>query len=278
MAGGITIPPAPTQEDFENIPLFAQRATPVVSPPSTIFQDAWDWGFGSDIGTPGAIYGVLPVGARSAVEWWRNRSRRVVPPVVISEIPETVVPQGTGTVAPTGTGGALSVPKGFRRCIIQGVERLCSNTPPPIRSPVLEPFDPSVVIGEVQGPDTRQQDDEENVVMAHDWGHLARELIGGAIGISDPAAVAYSPGYASQFTGTTLSPGTAVATPGLAGCEPCGPRYLTYDCKTGKFSSRKRRRRRRLITPTDLGDLASIVAITGKGAGMNQAIAQAVRR
>lgn len=63
-----------------------------------------------------------------------------------------------------------------------------------------------------------------------------------------------------------------------ANCEPCGPRYLTYDCKTGKLSARKRRRRRRLITPTDLGDLASIVAIAGKGGGMNQAIAAAVRR
>ncbi len=61
-------------------------------------------------------------------------------------------------------------------------------------------------------------------------------------------------------------------------CEPCGPRYLTFDCKTGKFSKKRRRGRPRLATDRDLSDLAAIVAITGKGSAMNQAVAGMVRR
>ena len=219
------------------------------------------------------------MGARGIIEQWRNRPRGRVSPVVIGEIPETILPPGAGTVAPTGPSGPLSVPKGWETVVIQGEERVVVPDVYRGPSPVLEPLDPSVVIGEVQGADTAAQSDDNGGEVAHDWGHLFRETVGGLIGISDPSAQLYNPGYTQQFT--NLPPqagGGAVMPTGTADCQPCGPRYLTYDCKTGKFSSRKRRRRRRLITPTDLGDLASIVAITGKGAGMNQAIAQAVRR
>jgi len=59
----------------------------------------------------------------------------------------------------------------------------------------------------------------------------------------------------------------------------CGtPRYLTYDCKTGEFKVRRRRRRRRLLTNQDIADLNSIVAMAGKGAALQAAIAQATRR
>jgi len=131
-----------------------------------------------------------------------------------------------------------------------------------------------------------QEDDE----VSHDWGHLGRQVVGGWLGVGNGAAgglgggiVDYdlSTGFASQ----TPSRGASTATGGGgvpvisdASCEPCGPRYLTYDCKTGTFKPRRRRRRRRLLTPTDIADLAALAALAGKGAALQSAIAQAVRR
>lgn len=56
------------------------------------------------------------------------------------------------------------------------------------------------------------------------------------------------------------------------------PRYLRYNCQTGQFSKVPRRRRRRLLTSSDLKDLAALKAIVGGGAKMDGAIVQAIRR
>ena len=51
------------------------------------------------------------------------------------------------------------------------------------------------------------------------------------------------------------------------------------DTRTGKVTKCKRRRRRRLLTPTDLSDLAALQALVGKGStALNMAVAKAVRR
>ncbi len=201
-----------------------------------------------------------------------------VPPVVISEIPQTILPPGPRPVVATGPSGPLSVPKGWETVIIAGRER--TRVPDVYRgtSPVLEPIDPAILRTPVPvsvDDSEFEEDQEENV--AHDWGHLGRQFIGGLMGGGNGGGPVYSPAAAMTYTsGATTTPVPLRST--AAGCEPCGPRYLTYDCKTGKFSSRKRRRRRRLATPSDLADLAAIVAITGKGSAMNQAVAGLVRR
>ncbi len=53
---------------------------------------------------------------------------------------------------------------------------------------------------------------------------------------------------------------------------------VTVDTKTGKVTPCRRRRRRRLLTPTDLNDLAALKTIVGGGQSMNFAVMKAVRR
>jgi len=68
---------------------------------------------------------------------------------------------------------------------------------------------------------------------------------------------------------------TVTAAPG---CPPPGARYLRYNCATGEYSKIPRRRRRRLLTSSDLKDLAALKAIVGGGAKMDGAVVAAVRR
>lgn len=56
------------------------------------------------------------------------------------------------------------------------------------------------------------------------------------------------------------------------------PAKVTVDTRTGQVTSCKRRRRKRLLTPTDLSDLAALAAIVGKGDALKMAVAKAVRR
>lgn len=57
------------------------------------------------------------------------------------------------------------------------------------------------------------------------------------------------------------------------------PAQVTVDTRTGQVTKCKRRRRRRLLTPTDLSDLAALQALVGKGStALNMAVAKAVRR
>jgi hypothetical protein len=53
---------------------------------------------------------------------------------------------------------------------------------------------------------------------------------------------------------------------------------VTVDTKTGKVTPCRRRRRRRLLTPTDLNDLAALKTIVGGGQAINFAVMKAVRR
>jgi len=88
-------------------------------------------------------------------------------------------------------------------------------------------------------------------------GDLARGLFpdvfgGAASGVGNPPAPPFgsagtSPGQFPQLTGTLRMP-------------------------------QKRRRRRRLITPTDLSDLAALKAIVGGGDALKFAVTKAVRR
>jgi len=225
------------------------------------------------------------VGARAVVEGILQR--RAVSPVVLSEIPRAILPPDIGTVTPTGIGGPVTIPKGWETVVVGGRERI--RVPEVYRArtpPVLEPFDPNVVIG-VPQDETATAEQEETEEMAHTWGHIFRSGVE-AVATNWWDGSAATPGIIpSGRAGATFVGSTGTGSPGAAqyggamtaaSCEPCGPRYLTYDCKTGKFSKKRRRGRRRLATDRDLSDLAAIVAITGKGSAMNQAVAGMVRR
>ncbi len=124
------------------------------------------------------------------------------------------------------------------------------------------------------------EDVEEEEDMAHDWGHLLRsglEALGGFApeqqyqAFSGPVTATQIPG------GAAASPASAAPLINQNGCDPCGNRrYVTLDRQTGKMSCR-RRRRRRLLTARDLGDLAALKAITGNNDALKMAVIKAVR-
>jgi len=68
------------------------------------------------------------------------------------------------------------------------------------------------------------------------------------------------------------------AMPYTGSCPPRKTRTLTIDCATGQEVKRTRRRRRRLLTSSDLGDLAQLQALVGKGSNaMSVAVSKAIR-
>ena len=106
----------------------------------------------------------------------------------------------------------------------------------------------------------KRNGDEE---MAIDWGAVAS----GAIDIMQGQAVGGGPATYGAVPPMAYGPAPAVAPVGAVEIDP----------RTGKPKC-KRRRRRRLLTPTDLSDLAALQAIVGKGDALKLAVAKAVRR
>lgn len=100
--------------------------------------------------------------------------------------------------------------------------------------------------------------------MAIDWG-------GAASGFID-LLQGQQPGGGNAFVG----PQPTIYTP-PPGAVPT-PAKVTVDTRTGAVTHCRRRRRRRLLTPTDLSDLAALAAIVGKGDALKMAVAKAVRR
>ena len=90
--------------------------------------------------------------------------------------------------------------------------------------------------------------------MAIDWG----DVIGGALG-----------DIAGQLTGPSPAPFVGPTPP---------PAQVIVDTRTGQVKPCRRKRRRRLLTPTDLSDLAALKAIVGGGQALNFAVTKAIRR
>lgn len=129
-------------------------------------------------------------------------------------------------------------------------------------SAVIDPTYESPAAQQVEGDFESTPDFREDVEMAVDWGDVfgtaATSVIQGLTGISPPTQI-QPMGYAS--------PGTTA------------PAKVTVDTRTGAVTACRRRRRRRLLTPTDLSDLAALQALVGKGSSaLNMAVAKAVRR
>ena len=100
--------------------------------------------------------------------------------------------------------------------------------------------------------------------MAIDWG----AAVSGAIDIlQGQVPYAAAPGIQS------FVPSGGIGAPAI----PAGAK-VQIDPKTGKVTLCRRRRRRRLLTPTDLNDLAALKTITGGGQTLGFAVMKAVRR
>ncbi len=121
----------------------------------------------------------------------------------------------------------------------------------------------------------------EDLEMAHDWGHLGRELLGGWLG-----GGASDFDYGGQRGGgaggdVPLDVGMATEAPngaiagglGPASCEgmiwkggvpPKGFKVVNW-CGQGVLRRVRRRRRRRILTASDKADISYIISTAGKG-------------
>jgi len=226
----------------------------------SLLERGFDFGFESFF--PGGLLGSLPVGAQQIVGWILDSPNTggVVSPVVISERPTTSLPSGIGTQeVPSG----WDLPPGMEYCEIAGELRICDRNVYSPTDVVLEEFDPGVVIGEVQGPDTAQQTDDVGENMAAwDWGAAAS----GVIDILQGQSVG---GGGQQFVGGGQLPPAVITGNGVGGTGP-----ISYG-DNGKPC--KRRRRRRLLTEGDFNDLMRIATLPNKDT-VKVALAKAVGR
>jgi len=142
--------------------------------------------------------------------------------------------------------------------------------PPPINPEFL----PDATVHETAGVETDEESD-----VAIDWGDVLLQagstILGGIAGVSP--TYNFAPGAASAPP-PVIQPTVTVGGQMQAGCAPRKTRTLTIDCATGQEVKRKRRRRPRLLTSGDLGDLAQLQALVGKGSNaMSVAVSKAIR-
>jgi hypothetical protein len=121
-----------------------------------------------------------------------------------------------------------------------------------------------------------------------DWGDVLGN-IGGSIvgGLFDPLGLQQpTQNFISNLVTPTAAIPAAVAGPSVptggaqvpaAACGG-GPRYGKICLATGVVTPLKHRRRRRLLTASDINDLAALKALVGNSAGMQAAVVKAVRR
>ncbi len=144
-------------------------------------------------------------------------------------------------------------------------------------------YDPNSYVPEWRPPPPRviypPQPEPESVV-AHDWGHLGRQVIGGWLGREEEG---YPEGYRGLVGGGAGANGmpengareAAAVTGGLGpescegmvwsgGVPPKGFKVVNW-CGKGVLRKVRRRRRRRILTASDKADISYIVSTTGKG-------------
>lgn len=209
-------------------------------------SEGWDFGFGIggfleggfDWGTFGGLFPPII-----------DILRPPIPvPVVITELPQTWVPPTPVYVPP--------------------------EVPPVLPGPSGGTVDPSPIIGSPTGADTPQQtDDVEEPPMAHDWGHLGRQLLGEGLTQAFGAPTALAQPTMIDFTDPTVTAQVSAPAAAAAACDgmawgggtpPKGYKVVNY-CGQGVLRKVRRRRRRRLLTASDSRDIATIVGLVGKG-------------
>jgi len=114
-----------------------------------------------------------------------------------------------------------------------------------------------------------------SAAIANQW-PTAQAQPGFALAQAPPATTTF--GDATTIVQAPVSPVAASVMAGSCStCPPNGPRYGKICLATGEVTPLRRRRRRKLVTASDLQGLASIKAIVGGGAAMNAAVVKALR-
>ncbi len=228
---------------------------------------AWQWEQGL-LGQSNVDFGVT---AAAAVSSLGPGSSSVPVPVEPADAPSEEVcwlESGTGTIACFIDGSIYSPGEIWGP---PGDWIPASEAHPP---PINPEFLPDATVHE----EPVQPADEENV-MAFDFGDwalgAASTLLGGIAGVSPTFA---PPGAAVPTAPPVIQPTVTVGGQMQGSCAPRKTRTLTIDCATGQEVKRTRRRRRRLLTSGDLGDLAQLQALVGKGSNaMSVAVSKAIR-
>jgi len=140
--------------------------------------------------------------------------------------------------------------------------------------PDREFVDTDTVIGAPDDwwPTATQEESEEDDDMAHDWGHLARDFLGGLLSpdATGGGSLVADPSGAATLFPTPAQPGVSSAggdCDGMrwsGGTPPKGYKVVN-SCGVGVLRKVRRRRRRRLLTASDSRDIATIVGLVGKG-------------
>ncbi len=203
----------------------------------SLLERGWDFGFESFF--PGGLFGGLPSGARTIIESIWNAPD----PVAISEIPQT------------WEEAAETNPEWFEPILETRPGRVADSYPQDVSD------------------DVQPEDDE----VAHTWGHLARETVGGLLtgwmnGDAVPTGLA-PPGATTEILFPSTAVNQAATAAAMQGCDgmawsggvpPKGYKVVNH-CGVGVLRKIRRRRRRRMLTASDASDLATIVGIVGKG-------------
>lgn len=198
---------------------------------------------------------ILPVGRRIATpQPPRTQPRTVIPPVAISN------PRPAALPAPAQSGSSTkSAPRpyyGPNGEIVSVAEQNAANEPP------VDFGQPAPTWGEFPKPEIIEAPPAQESEVATDWG----QILSGAVDIFQGQTVG---GGGGSFV--PMGPGGFASPPG-------GSETVTVNTRTGKVTPCRRRRRRRLLTPTDLSDLAALSTIVGKGDALKLAVTKAVRR
>lgn len=206
----------------------------------TLIERGWDFGFESFF--PGGLFGGLPRQAAVIVESiWNSGSQLGV----IDEVAQTW----------------------------EELEAL----EPELFEPILETRPGRVADSYPQdvSDDIEPEDD-----VAHTWGHLAREFVGGIASdwLGDPGQTYNPPASNFLLPGSTEAQLATIAATGggggMNGCDgmtwaggapPKGYKVVRDSCGNGVLRKVRRRRRRRMLTASDKTDIASIVSMVGKG-------------
>jgi len=137
---------------------------------------------------------------------------------------------------------------------------------------------PERVILPPPAPPPPPEDEQDEVEMAHDWGHIFR-TVATSIFTPDPFNIlgldAGDTGANGASPSTVVPPANVPVTGGLgtgacdgmqwAGGVPPRGYKVVNSCGVGVLRKVRRRRRRRLLTASDKADISYIVATTGKG-------------
>ncbi len=126
-------------------------------------------------------------------------------------------------------------------------------------------------------PEQLPAEPDEEEPMAHDWGHLAREFLGGVgssiLGPGAGGSTVYNP--PGEFMGPS-TPANQMATAAAAGAEGCDGMVwaggappkgykVVNSCGVGVLRKVRRRRRKRMLTVSDKNDISAIISMVGKG-------------